>query len=235
MALPTLTTPKYEAIVPSTQQKILFRPYLVKEEKILLIALESADQGQILRAMKDIIEACTFGSLNPDALALFDIEYLFLRLRSKAVGEIAKIGLRCGKCEEIAKIEVNLDEITVKMPEKAVDTRIALTDTISVVMKYPELSAVSAVAGDITKIEQLVNLVVSCIDKIVDGETVHKAADQKTDDLRVFVENMSQGQFVKLQQFVESMPRLQHPVAFTCAKCGTPNTITLTGLHSFFA
>ena len=130
MALPIIETPKYETTVPSTGKKVQYRPYLVKEEKILMIAMESEDQTQIIRAMKDVIKACTFDKVEPDKLCTFDIEYLFLKLRAKSVGEISKVGLKCEKCSKPTDVNINLDDIEIDIVAYSLQQARTISETV---------------------------------------------------------------------------------------------------------
>ena len=145
MALPIIESPKYETTVPSTGKKVQYRPYLVKEEKILMIAMESEDQALIVRAMKNVIKACTFDKLDPDKLCTFDIEYLFLKLRAKAVGEVSKVGLKCEKCDKATDVSINLDSIQIDAKSRGVANRILLTDKVGVNLRWPKMSDVETI------------------------------------------------------------------------------------------
>jgi len=235
MALPILETPKYEAKIPSTGKKVLYRPYLVKEEKILMVAIESGDQKQILQGMKDVIESCTFNKVDADKLALFDLEYLFLKLRSKSVGEVSKINIKCEKCQKPTTVEINLDQIDVDT-SKSPSNKIKLTDKVGITLTWPKVDFLTSL-GEKTPEEQkeaLFDIVIKCIDTIYDDKAIHKAEDQSHEELVQFVESLNQSQFQKIQEFVEKMPKLEHTVDFTCSHCKAENSITLRGLQSFF-
>lgn len=236
MALPIIESPKYETKIPSTGKKIFYRPYLVREEKVLMLALESEDQSQIMQAMKDIVKACTFDKVEPDKLCVFDLEFLFLKLRSKSVGEISKVGLKCEKCTKPTDVEINLETVDVNMVNRA-SNKIKLTDTIGVIMTWPKVNAVSKLEAKQSGIDNALDVIVSCIDAVYDDKKSYPSDEQSHEDMIKFLESLNQSQFAKIQAFVEDMPRLQHEVSFTCAnkECGHGNKLTITGLQSFFA
>jgi len=237
MPLPTIETPKYELRLPSTNRKIQYRPYLVKEEKILMVARESSDQKQITQAVKDIISSCTFGKIDPDTLSVFDLEYVFLKLRSKSVGEISKLTLKCEKCSKPNQVELNLEEIKVDT-ENLPDAKIQLTDKIGVVMNWPGVTLIS----DLAEIDQKANeqdlvmsVIIGCIDSIFDDKGVYRASDHSKDELRQFIESLNQAQFAKIQKFIEATPKLEHTAEFKCQHCSEDNKIVIRGLQNFFS
>ena len=233
MALPVIDTPKYSAKIPSTGKAVAYRPYLVKEEKILMIALESENQDQILTAVKDIIYACTYEKVKVDDLAAFDLEYLFLKLRSKSVGETSKIGLRCKSCDKTNEIEVDVNSIEVNMDD-AVDSKIMLTDSVGITLRYPTVKDIQKLAGMKDGVDQMMRTVVMCIENIFDDNKVYPAKDSTPKELEAFIDTLNSDQFKKIQGFFEKMPSLKHDVNFMCEHCGTPNEFELKGLANFF-
>lgn len=237
MALPIIETPKYETTIPSSGKKVQYRPYLVKEEKILMIAMESGDQTQIIRAMKDVIKACTFDKIDPNKLCTFDLEYLFLKLRAKSVGEVSKVGLKCEKCEKPTDVNINLDTIEIDMSNKP-ESRVLLTDKVGVNLAWPKISDVETIEtkDNTPKMESAMQVVVSCIESIFDDKKIYPSNEQTPEELLTFVESLNQAQFAKIQQFIEEMPKLQKEVKFKCAhkECAHENNLMLTGIQSFF-
>ena len=235
MALPILNTPKFEVELPLSKKTIAYRPFLVKEEKILLMALESQDTKQIVRAMNDIVESCTFNEVRAKDLSVPELEYLFLKLRAKSVGEISHIGLKCSSCGETHEMDIDLDSITLDgsiTPEK----KIMLTDSVGVLMKYPSSDNVLKNIGKTTTdIETTYSIVAACLDKIFDADNVYEVADQTKEEVQAFIESLSKKQFEKIQNFFDGIPRLKQDVSFKCGKCGTNNNTTLEGMESFFA
>lgn len=232
MALPKIDIPKYEVKIPSTGKTVHYRPYLVKEEKILMIALESKNNSQIMTAMKDVVSSCTFNKVDPDKLCTFDLEYLFLKLRSKSVGETSRIGIKCEHCGAVNKVEINLDEVKVQFPQK-VEKKIQLNDEVGVTLCYPRADFLSDQDGKLTT-ETITNIVIACLDTIYDKQGVYHAADHKKEELAEFVDSLNQAQFLKIQEFVSNMPKLQMNVKFECEKCKKENDIEISGLQNFF-
>lgn len=232
MALPKIDIPKYEVKIPSTGKTVMYRPYLVKEEKILMIALESKSNSQIMTAMKDIVSSCTFNKVDPDKLCTFDLEYLFLKLRSKSVGEVSRIGIKCKHCEAVNKTEINLDEVQVQFPEK-VEKKIQLNDEVGITLNYPKADFLSDQDGKLTP-EAITNVIIACIDTIYDKDGVYHAADHKKEELAEFVDSLNQAQFLKIQEFISNMPKLQMEIKFKCEKCKKDNSLEISGLQNFF-
>ena len=238
MALPRIEAPKYSVKIPSTGKTFQYRPYLVGEEKILMIAMESENQAQILQAIKDVVKACTFDKIEPDKLCTFDLEYLFLKLRAKSVGEISKVGLKCEKCDKATTVEINLDEIAVKTDDLP-SSRIKLTETIGVTMTWPKVKLIDQLEGanKDSKLDNITDIVLSCIDNIFDDKKVYPADEQTREELVEFLDSLNQSQFAKIQEYIEKMPKLEHTIQFDCTNkdCNHHNTLTISGMASFFA
>lgn len=234
MPLPTIETPTYELTVPSTGKTVEYRPYLVKEEKILVIAMSTQDHKQMIRAIRDIIGACTFGKLDVDTLRMYDLEYIFVKLRSVSVGANSTIGMKCSNCEEQNEVTINLDNVEVKNLETKEKT-IKITDSVGIVMKAPTVKTMMrANISTEDNYEFIVGSVISCIDSIFDADNVYDAADVTQAELRDFVESLSQEQFNKVNAFFEGTPALSYDVAFDCQSCGTHNEREIQGLQNFF-
>ena len=229
MSLPKLNTPVYEAILPSTEKVIKYRPFLVKEEKVLLTAMEDGSQTALMNAIKTILKNCIQGKVNVDRLPLFDIEYLFLKLRSKSVGEVSEIGLKCTTegCDCVTQISINMDEIEVTKPEGHT-RKIMISDEVGVMMSYPVIKT----AG-ITE-EDGMAIVKDCIEMIFTEEETHERDSFTSKELDEFLDSMDTKQFAKIKQFFDSMPKLEHTINYKCEKCGEDKEITLQGLDSFF-
>jgi hypothetical protein len=237
MALPKLETPSYNAVIPSTQKRVSFRPYLVKEEKVLLIALESGDNDQILSAMKEIISACTSGKFEPNGAPLFDLEYLFLQIRSKSVGEVSRVGIKCEKCEKSTEVDIVLEEAKVMSNGSTTipSNKIKLTDKIGLTMRYPSMDTLLKVEkATKNNVDATIEVLADCIDSIYDEKKIYKASDTPREELVDFIGNLNQAQFLRVNEFLENMPRLEQNVEFDCAHCKHHNQYTLSGLQSFF-
>lgn len=232
MALPQLNTAKYELTLPSNGDLVEYRPYLVKEEKILMLAMESNDNKQIVNATRDIVDACTFGKVDINKLPMFDLEYIFLKLRSKSIGEKAQLKFKCSNCEKPNEYEMNLDNVEPTKPD-LVD-KVQITDDIGVILKFPTVEQMAGIGGD-NEVDQVFQVLARSIDSIYDAERVYPANESTEEELLTFIENLNQGQFNKLQDYFQSMPKLEHTVKFDCHSCGTANEYKLEGLQSFFA
>ena len=192
MALPKLDSPHYEMKIPSTGKKITFRPYLVKEEKILMLALESKDDSQMVRAVKDVIRACTDDAVDVEDMPMFDMEYIFTQLRSKSVGETTKIGISCQSCNHKNDIDINLDNIRVDVP-KAKERKIELTPIVGMVLKYPTVNEVldAQVNSTSSDVDKMFDMLASCIDSIYSGDEVFDAKSQTKKELKDFIESLN--------------------------------------------
>ena len=236
MALPVLTVPTYELEVPSTDEKIKYRPFLVKEEKLLLIAIESEDNGEIVQAVKTIVDECTFNKLNLGKLPIFDVEYIFLQIRAKSVGETTNLRLLCPDDRETyAKVEVDLTEVLVQVDEGHTN-KIELTDEMGIIMQYPNIdSMVDVGIADITA-SNMLDIISTCIEHIYDkgGEEVHMAVDSTKKELVEFIEQLNTKQFAEVQKFFDTMPKLKHTVKVKNPKTEKESEVTLTGLNDFF-
>jgi hypothetical protein len=235
MALPRIDSPKYELKVPSSGETVEYRPYLVKEEKILMMAMETKDQQQMIRALRDVIAGCTEGKIQADSLAMFDLEYVFLKIRGKSVGETTKVGLKCSSCDHKNEVEINIDEVEVQGEVKK-SAKVALTDTVGVVLKYPTVKGIQRQLGkqDNNDREVTMAAVASAIESIYDAENVYPTEDEKAEDVTSFLDSLTSSQFKKISEYFEDMPRLRHEVKFNCASCKAKNTQTLEGLTNFF-
>ena len=241
MSLPKLTVMKHELSLPSTGKKVTYRPFLVKEEKILMMAMQGGEATDIIRTLRDIIESCVESELDVKSLTMFDIEYVFLQLRARSVGDKIPVSYTLEKiCEKTDKkcqfdAEVNIDEVKVEK-EKDHKDLIDITDKIKVKMKYPEIE-MSTKLGNL-KQEEMVNATFSmigqCIEYIMDGEELHKPSDYTEKELDDFLNSLSTEQFKNIQQFFDTMPKLRHKVVGKCAKCGKEDEKVLEGMADFF-
>ena len=236
MALPKLEVPIYELTVPSTDEKIKYRPFLIKEEKILLIAMESGANEDVIQAVKQIVSECTFNTLKLGNMPMFDVEYIFLQIRSKSVGEVSKLKILCkDDGETYANVEVDLTEIEVQVNDDHTN-KIELTDEMGVIMRYPTIDSFSTAGiSDITA-DNMLDVIVACIDKIYDkkGEEVYDSKDSSKKELMDFVEQMNTTQFQDVQAFFDSMPKLRHEITVVNPKTKVENKVALSGLNDFF-
>ena len=239
MPLPKIATPTYELELPSTGQTIKYRPFLVKEEKLLVLALESEDTKQITTAIKAVLKSCiqTKG-IKVEALPTFDIEYLFLHIRGKSVGEELEVNVICPDDEETqVKVKINLDSIEIEKNEDH-NNQIKLDDNLMMEMKYPSLDEFIKNNFDFketNQMDQSFALIGSCIDKIYNEEEVWATADCTKKEVNEFLEQMNSSQFKDIENFFETMPRLSHTVKIRNPKTKVESDVVLEGLASFFA
>ena len=237
MALPKLTTPTYELEVPSTDEKIQFRPFLVKEEKILLIAMESGKNEDIIEAVKQIVEECTFNKLNLGTMPMFDVEYIFLQIRSKSVGEVSKLKLLCPDDKKTyADVEVKLDDVKVQV-EDGHTNKIKLDNDMGMIMTYPNIDSFKNSGITTITAANMLDVISTCILQIYEqkGEKVYEAKDQTQKELSDFIESLQTKHFKKVQAFFDTMPKLKHTIKVKNPKTKKTSEITLTGLNDFFA
>ncbi len=246
MALPKIAAPTYELTIPSTGEKVKYRPFLVKEEKVLLLAMEDGSVAAMTKAMRDIISACTEGEVKLNDLAPFDLEYFFLQLRGKSIGDTIDLtfnkpaNLECGKgekdCRQTCMISINIDDIAVDS-SKIKDSKIELTDTIGVKLNYPQLETIQKFTGhtgDELSAGNVFKVIVECIEYVWDDEEIFKAKDSTKKELTDFVESLSTSQFTKIKDYLEGMPKLSHTVTWKCPKCEKEAPILLEGIEAFF-
>ena len=229
MALPLLSTPEYDIEVPSTKETITIRPFLVKEEKILLTALEGGEEKEIVKSIKQVMKNCILSDVEIDNLSFFDFEYIFLMMRSKSVGDVIELNLE-HHCGETNKVSIDINTIQVQFSEDHSDT-IKLNDDIGIKMKYPTISNTDMFtdANDINKVFEIME---TSIDYVYDSETVY---DEFTkEELKSFIESMDKDQLEKIMNFFNTMPSLEHPVEYTCTNCGEVQKYTLKGISDFF-
>ena len=237
MALPKLTTPTYELEIPSTDEKISYRPFLVKEEKILLMAMESGKNEDIVNAVKQIVSECTFNKLKLGTMPMFDVEYIFLNIRAKSIGEVSKLKLLCPDDNKTyANVEVNLEEVQVQVSDDHTN-KIELTDNMGMIMTYPTIDSFAESGIQQINANNMIDIIGSCVLQIYEdnGEKVYEAKDQTKKEMTEFIEQMNTTQFKKVQKFFDTMPRLKHTIKVRNPKTKKMNDITLAGLNDFFA
>ena len=229
MTLPKLQTPTYELILPSTGEKIKFRPFLVKEYKILLTTLDSENE-EINRVVTELVDACTFNKLKIDTLANFDIEYIFLNIRAKSIGEITNLLLNCNNCDNQISFDLNLTKAEVeKTPDHT--AKINLTDKIIIEMRYPRFDEMIDIYQNF-KSDRIVELLSTCIKAVYTEDTIYD--DYTKEELLEFVNSFSKDQFEMIENFFLTMPKLVQHIEQNCDKCGALNEIKLEGLQNFF-
>ena len=237
MALPKLTTPTYELEIPSTDEKIKYRPFLVKEEKILMMAMESKENADIVQAVKDIVSECTFNKVDIDVIPMFDVEYIFLNIRAKSVGEVSKLKLLCPDDKKTyADCEVNLSEVKVQVGDDHTN-KIDLDNGMGMIMKYPSIDSFKETGITTINSSNMLDVIAACILQIYeeDGKKVYDPKDQTKKELTDFIEQLNTAQFKEVQRFFDTMPKLKHDIVVKNPKTKKESKVTLTGLNDFFA
>lgn len=233
--LPTLNHSTYTLKIPSTGKEIKYRPFLVKEEKTLMMAAESKDTKAITNATCDIIQACVLNeNINPKELTSFDVEYIFLKIRGKSVGETIDFNIKCEECSKTTPVSLNLDDIVLEIDGKDLNKKVMITDSIGV-----ELKAISF--GDAIKLSQakvedrFETTIKSCLASIFDNENVYDIKDVNDKELSEWISNLSQRDLKEIEKFVLQLPKLSHTINYKCIHCGHEGSIELEGLEDFFA
>lgn len=234
MALPILKSPKYDIRLPSSGNVVEYRPFLVKEEKILLIAQESGSSRDMIRAMKDIVKACTFGKIDANILTSYDLEYLFLKLRAKSVGESTNVKIKCNECKNYESVEINIDEVNIPNVSKD-DTNIMLDDNIGIKMRHIRVRDLANITDDKKeKGEQIEETIIASIEAIYDENGVYPTDEASKSELHTFVNSLNRSQIKKIEEYIEQTPKIKLDVDFKCSKCEHDITVTLEGVQSFF-
>lgn len=234
MALPKLDIPWYEVKIPSTGKKTTYRPYLVSEEKVLLIALESGDEKTIARTSLDILKACV-KDVDHDKLTSFDVEYLFLKIRSKSVGEKAEIALTCGNCNHVVEIPIMLDNVEVTGLESLKKNKIKISDDYTVEMRHvPYYESINMIRPEGSVAELMYFRILKSLYALHTEDERILFAEEPEEDVIAFMNSMTTEQFDKLKNFVIEAPQLKKEIDFTCPECSTKNKITLEGIEDFF-
>ncbi len=236
MALPKLnSTPKYEMNIPSTGETVRFRPFLIKEEKSMLIAAESGDNRTILLSLLDTLKACCDAEINENKLSTFDVEYMFLKLRAKSVGETTKIGVKCNNCGHTNTLDVNIEEIEIKKPET--EKLVQLTDKIQVELDYPTFSDVlnSDLGIKSTASEQLFSMMNFVFKTVITDDERINLKEVSKEELTDFIESMDSRQFSKVKDFIQEIPKLRHSYDIECGGCKENIKGDMEGLVNFLS
>ena len=237
MALPTIDTPRYELTLPSQDIKVQYRPFLVKEEKILLMAMESKDNNEIITATNNIINTCTFEKLDINKLPMFDIEYLLLQIRSKSIGEISKFKVICPDDKQtMTEVEIDLSKIEVQVDDEHTN-KIVIDEkrNLGLVLNYPSLEITKA-GFDVNSasVDTTFNVISACIDHIFEGDKTFPAKDSTREELKSFLEELPQSAFLNIRKFFDTMPQLRYEVEVKNPKTDVMSKVTFKGLQDFF-
>ena len=236
MALPKIETPTYELTLPSQDIKVKYRPFLVKEEKILLMALESQKSDEIFQATKQIVSSCTFDALKVEELPTFDLEYIFLQIRAKSVGETTKFKVLCPDDKKTyADVEVDLTKVNVEVDDNHTNKLVVDEKrNLGVVLKYPTMNVLKSGTMENPTTEQIFDVLTECVDHIYEGDKIYPAKDSTPQEIKEFFEGLSQDSFVKIKNFFDTMPRLRHEVEVTNPVTKVKSKVVLSGLNDFF-
>lgn len=236
MALPKINdVPNYDLVIPSTKQAVKFRPFFVKEQKVLLMAMESEDQRQIANAVTDTIRSCLLTETNFKQLTSFDLEYLFVQIRSKSVGERSNLLLKCEECGDSTGVVVDLEKIVVDVPKNSMS--IKLNDKYTLKLRYPTHTAImqnEVLQNTTSATEAIYETIITCMDSLQSQDENVKFDDEPREAVVAFLEALTSPQFDQIVQFVQNVPKLTHSVSFNCKHCKHPNTVTLQGIRDFF-
>jgi hypothetical protein len=240
MALPMMNTPTYNMVVPSSGVSVKFRPFLVKEEKALLIAQQSEDLMVMVDTLKSVVKTCVLDSIDANKLATFDLEYMFTQIRAKSVGEIIELIFPCdndhGEDNEKARVKVSIDLTTLQVekdPSHA--SKIDLFGDVGVVMKYPTVDIMKKLESlDEDNLDKIFDVVALSVDYIYQGEEIFYAKEQKHEEVLQFLNNLTSEQFLKIQNFFATMPRIKKQIEYTCPVCQKQHKKMLEGMQSFF-
>lgn len=236
MPLPQVNeVPTYTLTIPSNKKEVRFRPFLVKEQKVLLIALESGEDKQILSSIVNTIESCLMDKVDVASLATFDVEYMFTRIRSKSVGETSNISVKCSECEHDNEYTIALENIKIDVPN--LKQKIQLNDTYTLQLKYPMYSHMlkDELGEDAGYAESLYYLTLGCLDCLMTEDERYSFADESKKDVEDFLESLTNEQFDQIMEFVNNVPSLTHDIEFNCASCNHENKYTLRGINDFFS
>ena len=241
MALPKIDTPVYDLELPLSKKKIRFRPFLVKEQRNLMMAMESDDKETIERNIRQVLHNCTLTEgLEIDKLPIIDVEFYFINLRARSVGEVVQNRYRCENeveekvCGNLMDVELNVLEIQPDMTN-VVDDVIQINDKISVKLKFPEFSILERANKFESVTDMAFDMIAESVEYIFDGEQYYYAAESEPDDIIEFIESLNQDQFNKIENFFNNLPKLNKSIEVDCKKCGFHHTIQVEGLDSFFA
>lgn len=233
MALPKINSPTFELKLPSSGQTIKFRPFLVKEEKILLVAQQSGELKDILNAVVQIANNCIYDDIDVEKLPLFDIEYIFINLRSKSVSNISEVMINDPDDGKQYKVEIDLDKVVIERPEKEISNKIDLGDGIGVVMRYPSITYMNSIGTAINDADTAINIIMACIEKVYDTDNVYEASEYSKEELNDFILSLSSKQFQNIQEFFNNQPKVTQKVKYK-RKDGEEKELVLEGLNDFF-
>ena len=229
----SLAVQKYELILPTSKRRVEYRSFLVKEEKLLMVASESKSEKDMYRAMREVVSACTFNAVDVENTPIVDIEYLFLKIRSRSVGETASPTLKCSKCNRATEVKVDISKVEPLYNEQH-KSKIVLNENIILEMKYPRFNDLQQLEKYDNELDKAIGLLTTCIEKIHTKEETYNCKDLEHSELEDFVTNFNQEQLKKAMAFIETMPKIQAQIDFVCSHCQHSEQIRLEGIRDFF-
>lgn len=232
MTLPKIETPRYTLTLPSSGKQIEYRPFLVKEQKALLIAMESPEDGAVESTTLSVVQACLFDKVDVRKLPKVDVDYIFIKLRAKSVGEQIDLIVQCKECGNNQDYVFNLDDVMVERTEGHT-ANIKISDSVGIVMRLPTFAEVAALTDDYT-VDNIYKTVIACIEQIYDEETLYLTKDMPKEDVAAWVDNLNQEQYEKLEMFYRTVPKIVSKLEYKCNKCESINQILLEGIEDFF-
>lgn len=242
--LPKIDVPLYEVKLPLLNKSVRYRPFLVKEEKLLLMAMESNEEKAVLDAVKQIVNNCCVDDIDVDSLPIVDLEFLFLNLRARSVGEVVELQYKCNNkvkkedseeektCGNLVKFDLNLLEIKPEV-DKNHSNKIMLSSETGIVMKYPNFKLVEKLDGD-SEVDRVMKMIIECVDYVYDKDNIYYRKDIEEKELLEFVESLTRDQFKKVQSFFETLPKIKKKLHFQCTKCNYEEDFDVEGLQNFF-
>jgi hypothetical protein len=240
MTLPKIDVPTYDVTLPSTGKEIKIRPFLVKEEKLLLMAVESKDNENIIKTTKQVINNCIVsGNIDLDKIPFFDVDYLFIALRAKSVGEKIEVNYKCNRvidtqlCNGVFNVDVDISKCAIDKKDDISDI-IQLGGKMSVKMKYPSYGIMKLIMGNESIMEKKIRIIMSCVERIVNGEKVYTSKDFSKEELKAFIEGLTQEQYKKLEEFIDNFPNFYIQANGVCNKCGFDHQVRYTDFTRFF-
>ena len=233
MALPKINSPTFELKLPSTGQSVKYRPFLVKEEKILLVAQQSGELKDILNAVVQIANNCIYDDIEVEKLPLFDIEFIFINLRSKSVSNVSEVMINDPDDGNQYKVEIDLDKVIIERPEKEISNKIDLGDGIGVVMRYPSITYMNSIGTAVNDADTAINIIMACVDKVYDTDNVYEASEYSKEELNEFIMSLSSKQFQNIQEFFNNQPKVTQKIKYK-TKDGKEKELVLEGLNDFF-
>ena len=232
MPLPTIETPKYPVTIPSSKKKTFFRPFLMKEQKILFMALESENQEQIFHAICDIVKNCVSDVPNPATMPMFDLEYLFTKIRAKSVGEFIEVKVKCPNCQKSMETSVELETVDVEFPS-GITNKVMINQSVGIILRYPSLKDTMKDLDNLGA-DGVVKFICESIESVFDNENVYTKKDFTDQEIGTFVESMNVSQFEEIAKFYKNLPQLKKTVNCNCISCKSDFTIDFRGLQDFF-